>query len=118
MAHKVTDIIKVNVCASDMGEASAFFEGVLGAELVHDRGSDTIGDFAGRHDVAHLAPGHGEEDEEVGQRAQDSGLEHGELLPIRHGNGSRQSHRRLERKAGRSGHLEPRAFRVRDRRSL
>jgi len=48
MAHKVTNIIKVNVRVPDLKEASDFFEDVLGAELLHDRGSDTIGDFDGR----------------------------------------------------------------------
>ena len=48
MAHNITNIMKVNVRVPDLKEASEFFEGVLGAELLHDRGSDTIGDFDGR----------------------------------------------------------------------
>ena len=47
MAHKITNLIKVNVRASDMSEARQFFEGVLGAELREDRGDDTIGEFTG-----------------------------------------------------------------------
>ncbi len=47
MTHKLENLIKVNVRVRDLDEALAFFQDALGAELIHNRGSDTIGDFSG-----------------------------------------------------------------------
>ncbi len=40
-------LLKINVRARSMESAKAIFCDLLGGELVHDRGSDTIGDFNG-----------------------------------------------------------------------
>lgn len=43
----IAGLMKVNIRAKSMDSARAVFQDVLGAELVHDRGGDTIGDFDG-----------------------------------------------------------------------
>lgn len=47
VTHKLGNLLKVNVRVRDLDEALAFFQDALGAELIHNRGSDTIGDFNG-----------------------------------------------------------------------
>lgn len=43
----ITGLMKVNIRAKSLDKARAVFENVLGAELLSDRGSDTIGEFNG-----------------------------------------------------------------------
>jgi methylmalonyl-CoA/ethylmalonyl-CoA epimerase len=47
MAHKILNLIKVNVRTKEMAEARYFFQDILGADLKGDRGDDTIGEFTG-----------------------------------------------------------------------
>jgi len=47
MGHKLLGMAKVNVRVSKMSDALEFFEQALGGERLHDRGSDTIGEFDG-----------------------------------------------------------------------
>ncbi len=47
MSHKLLGMAKVNVRVSKMSDALEFFERALGGERLHDRGSDTIGEFDG-----------------------------------------------------------------------
>lgn len=48
MSALIDRFYKINLRVSSMEKARDLFEGVLDAELIHDRGSDTIGDFDGR----------------------------------------------------------------------
>ncbi len=43
----IEGLMKVNVRVRSMEKAMEFLQNVLGAEPMHDRGSDTIGDFNG-----------------------------------------------------------------------
>lgn len=43
----LSGLMKVNIRAASLDKARAVFENVLGAELLGDRGTDTIGDFNG-----------------------------------------------------------------------
>lgn len=43
----IEGLMKVNVRVRSMKKAMEFLQNVLGAEPMHDRGSDTIGDFNG-----------------------------------------------------------------------
>ena len=43
----IEGLMKVNVRVRSMDKAMEFLQNVLGAEPLHDRGSDTIGDFNG-----------------------------------------------------------------------
>ena len=43
----IEGLMKVNVRVRSMDKAMEFLQNVLGAEPMHDRGSDTIGDFNG-----------------------------------------------------------------------
>jgi methylmalonyl-CoA/ethylmalonyl-CoA epimerase len=47
MSDLIDRFTKINVRVKSMSSARALFEDVLGAELIHDRGADTIGDFDG-----------------------------------------------------------------------
>ena len=47
MSHRLLGMAKVNVRVSKLSDALQFFEQALGGELLHDRGSDTIGEFDG-----------------------------------------------------------------------
>lgn len=47
MSHKLLGMAKVNVRVSKLSDALQFFEQALGGERLHDRGSDTIGEFDG-----------------------------------------------------------------------
>ena len=47
MSDVIDRFTKINVRVKSMSSARALFEDVLGAELIHDRGADTIGDFDG-----------------------------------------------------------------------
>ena len=47
MPKTVSTLLKINVRARSMEKARALFCDVLGGELLHDRGGNTIGDFDG-----------------------------------------------------------------------
>lgn len=47
MSHRLLGMAKVNVRVSKLSDALQFFEQALGGERLHDRGSDTIGEFDG-----------------------------------------------------------------------
>lgn len=47
MAHKIKNLIKVNVRVKELQPALDFFEATFGATLIHNRGDATIGDFDG-----------------------------------------------------------------------
>lgn len=47
MTDVVSNLLKINIRAKSMKDAKALFCGILGAELAHDRGDDTIGEFEG-----------------------------------------------------------------------
>lgn len=44
---ELSGLMKVNIRVKSMDRARAVFQTVLGAELLHNRGSETIGDFDG-----------------------------------------------------------------------
>ena len=47
MTETVSKLLKINVRARSMEKARAIFCDLLGGELLHDRGGNTIGDFDG-----------------------------------------------------------------------
>lgn len=47
MSDLIDRFTKINVRVKSMSAARELFEDLLGADLIHDRGSDTIGDFDG-----------------------------------------------------------------------
>jgi hypothetical protein len=47
MSDLIDRFSKINIRVNSMSDAGELFQDILGAELIHDRGSDTIGDFDG-----------------------------------------------------------------------
>lgn len=47
MAHRIKGLLKVNMRVQDLPSTLALFREAFGAELIHDRGDDTIGEFVG-----------------------------------------------------------------------
>jgi methylmalonyl-CoA/ethylmalonyl-CoA epimerase len=47
MSDLIDRFTKINIRVKSMSATRELFEDLLGAELIHDRGSDTIGDFDG-----------------------------------------------------------------------